>query len=199
LSLSSIDDGLELSSVNKFGLSTDPHYLVTWGSEKWLRVNYDSGAATSALPVELAPGDVEPIGEFVVADGNGIPNYGRYRCQAVDEENLSRGFAASVTTVHKPLGSAAEFSKTHDCVLYEEGGMLIPKHSALAVGMRREYDRLVSIHGTCHALPIHREGSLYNFYVKPTAGLSKLGPRADEQQLNAKDGSGNRRQALNQP
>ena len=180
---------------------SDPSYLVEWHGEKWLKVNYDSGAATSALPAEMAPGGKIPVGEFVVADGKTIPNYGRYKLHAIDEERLSRGFAASVTTVHKPLGSASEFSRTHDAMIYEDGGVLIPRRSPLAVGMRNEYDRLVRLHGHCHAMPIHREGRLYNFYVKPTGTLQKVDGSEVEAQLNAatsassSSSSGNSRQA----
>ena len=184
--------------INSFA-QKDPSYLVEWRGEKWLRVNYDSGAATSALPVEMAPGSKTPVGEFVVADGKTIPNYGRYKLQAVDEERLSRGFSASVTTVHKPLGSASEFSRTHDALIYENGGALIPKRSPLAIGMRKEYDRLVRIHGYCHSLPIHREGRLYNIYVRPTGALLKVDGSEVEAQLNAatsasSSSSGNSRQ-----
>ena len=187
--------------INSF-TQKDPSYLVEWRGEKWLKVNYDSGAATSALPVEMALGDKTPVGEFVVADGKTIPNYGRYRLQAVDEERLSRGFAASVTTVHKPLGSASEFARTRDAMIYEDGGVLLPRRSPVALGMRKEYDRLVSLHGHCHALPLHREGRLYNLYVKPTGPLKKVDGNEAEAQLNAKtstaassSASGNSRQA----
>ncbi|CAE7284227.1 unnamed protein product, partial [Symbiodinium microadriaticum] len=87
-----------------------------------------------------------------------------------------RSFAAYATKVHKPLGSAAEFSSAHDCVLWAEGGSLIPKNCALAIGLRKEYYRLKEIHGECDELPLYREGGVY-FVWGLGRGRSSVGKR----------------------
>ena len=71
--------------------------------------------------------------------------------------------------VHKPLGSAGEFSKTHDAMLWEAGGVLLPKNGPIAIGMAKEYERLCNRHGLNDALHLHKEGNLYNFYLKRLA------------------------------
>ena len=34
-----------------------PHYMARWNNEDWIKVNYDSGAGTTALPVAIAGED----------------------------------------------------------------------------------------------------------------------------------------------
>ena len=187
-------------SVTKMTCSSVESYKVQWRGAEWLKLNYDSGAATTAIPDELIEGPLEARGEFIVASGEEIPNFGRFRVPAVDANGKRRSFAAYATKVHKPLGSAAEFSSTHDCVLWAEGGSLIPKNSALAIGLRKEYYRLKEIHGECDELPLYREGNLYNMYLKQDGVPEQLSPlqeAASSSGASAADGrqSGNARQA----
>ena len=133
----------------------------------WVKVNYDSGAAVTAFPVEMMDGEIlEEFGTFTVANGATIPNYGRRRFGCEDELGGKKGIKASITTVHKPLGSASEFSETHDSILWSDGGYLLPKSSEIAKEMRAEFDRLSRLHGLQSCIPLWREGSLYNFYLK---------------------------------
>ena len=83
-----------------------------------MRFNYDSGAAATAIPTELALGvNLVSKGEFIVASGQGIPDYGRVKLATQDENGTDRRITGSVTNVHKPLGSAGELSATHDSCL----------------------------------------------------------------------------------
>ena len=143
-------------------------YVVDYGGEKWIRFNYDSGAAATALPVDLAQGvHLEKIGEFMTASGEVIPNYGKVKFKTVDEDRNPRVVRGSVTEVHKPLGAAAELSQRHDAVLWEEGGFLIPKGSWVARRLRKELRKLLRKGGRSEGvLPLYREGNLYNFYLK---------------------------------
>ena len=138
LDLNSLERG-DLSSVDE--LNTLAKYTEIWNGVKWLRVNYDSGAVTTALPLEVVEASgftARKQGEFIVASGDTIPDYGRVQLQVEDEQGYLRGMKASVTEVHKPLGSAAEFAKSHDSFLWEHGGALVPKSHPVAVGMRKE-------------------------------------------------------------
>ena len=101
-----------------------------------------------------------------MASGDTIPDYGRVQLRVEDEQGYLRGIKASVTEVHKPLGSAAEFAKSHDSFLWEDGGALVPKSHPVAIGMRKEWERLTQKHGLDQVMTLHRQGSLYNFYVK---------------------------------
>ena len=113
-----------------------------------------------------------------------MPNYGRFKVLCKDQYGYARNFKASGTTVHKPLGSGAEFASNYDCLLWEEGGTLIPKKSRLAQGLRRAYFQLRKQYGDEAELPLYREGNLYNIYLKQTGNPVKL----DALELNAKDG-----------
>ena len=80
-----------------------------------MRFNYDSGAAATAIPTELADGvDLVSRGEFIVASGQGIPDHGRVEFSTQDEHGADRRIMGSVTDVHKPFGSAGELSGTPD-------------------------------------------------------------------------------------
>eukprot|EP00972_Heterocapsa_arctica_P026487 3901346-Heterocapsa_arctica.AAC.1 len=58
----------------------------------------------TALPVEPAQGlHLEQVGEFITANGDLIPNYGRVKFNAVDEDKNPRAVRGSVSMVHKPL------------------------------------------------------------------------------------------------
>jgi hypothetical protein len=172
---------LDLNSVD---LSSLGNYVVTDDAgTQWIKLNYDSGAATTAIPKEMLGEYPEPVGEFVIADGSGVPNFGRYRLACDDEFGLQRNFSASGTTVHKPLGSAAEFSPGYDAMLWEEGGTLIPKTSRLAQELRKAYFALRRKFGPEGELPIYREGNLYNIYLRQKGEPERL----DALELNAKD------------
>ena len=89
-----------------------PKYIVEHNGEEWIRFNYDTGASTVAIPGYLAEDvTLEKVGEFVVASGDTIPNYGRVAFKIEDENGLKRGIKGSVTDVHKPLASASAVCK----------------------------------------------------------------------------------------
>ena len=164
---------LDLNALDPSALS---QYRVrdSYGQE-WLKINYDSGAATTAIPVREADGaDLVKVGSFKGAGGTGIDNFGRFKVPAEDEDGYQRDFKAFVADIHKPLGSAAEFSETHDGILWHDGGALLPRKSPIAVGLRKEYWRLKALYGDCHEIPLYREGQLYNFYLKRRGALTKL-------------------------
>ena len=134
-------------------------------------------------------------GEFIVASGEGIPDYGRVRLKTVDEYDTERKISGSVTEVHKPLGSAAEMSATHDALIWDNGGSLIPKWSPIAIGLRRAYEKLCWKYGADGVLPLYREGNLYNFYLAKTAAPVQLNPVEGEIEMAPGDAkSGNSRQ-----
>ena len=88
-------------------------------------LNYDSGAALTALPVAVA-GDLplEKRGEFRVASGAVIPNLGKIKMQSTDESGVARLVRGHITEGAKPLLSVAEVSRRWDPLLFEDGGIL---------------------------------------------------------------------------
>jgi hypothetical protein len=149
-----------------------PKHPESWATKSksggtWIKVNWDSGAAVSAFPTALFEDHLlTEVGSFVVASGASIPNYGGAELEGYDENGNIRALQGSITSVHKPLGSASAMAKRHDCILWEDGGTLIPRDSPIAVGLRKEYWRLEALHGSQGNLELHREGPLYNFYLQ---------------------------------
>jgi len=164
--------------LNMFG-SASGKYPVSDGIREWIKISYDSGAAATAFPVELA-GDIElkKRGEFVVG--------------------TERKISGSVTGVHKPLGSAAAMGAMHDDhLIWDNGGSMIPKWSPIAIGLRRYYAELCSKYGADGVLPPYREGNLYNFYLAKTAAPVQLIPmKANVEMAPRASESGNRRLAM---
>ena len=143
-------------------------------------MNYDTGASVTAFPGSIAEGlPLSNIGkDFVVASGGTIPNYGRVKIPIQDEQGLRRGMSGSFTDVHKPLGSGSALAKNADTYLWDTGGVIIPRESPVAKGLCEEYDRLVKLYGNRGEIQLHREGGLYNYYVKKV-GKAELAPVVD--------------------
>ena len=112
-----------------------PDYVVNWNGQDWVRFTYDTGAVTSVAPSEMAEGvPLEKVGEFIGASGDKIPNYGKVVWQPVDSEGSERCVKVSMTTVHKPLGAGRDVARNHDTILWQNGGMAIPRHHPIARG-----------------------------------------------------------------
>ena len=71
----------------------------------------------------------------------------------------------------------------------------MPKNHPVAVGMRKEWDRLTQQHGTDQVMTLRRQGSLYNFYVRMPKEVTQIPPVVTgAREVNALK-SGNSRQA----
>ena len=91
---------------------------VQYKDEGWIKFNYDTVAATTAPAVELAKGlPLCRVDEFIVANGQGIPNFGRAKFQTVDEFGNKCKMEGPVTEAREPPSSA---SKCHDAFIFEE-------------------------------------------------------------------------------
>jgi hypothetical protein len=168
--------------------------MFEYNGERWIRISYDTGAATTAFPVELVGGmPLTEQGQFIVANGSEIPHYGRVQLNTRDEQYNARKINGSVTEVHKPLGSGSEIAQGHDAVVWDDGGSLIPKNHPIAKGLRAEYWRLCAKHGTTELVQLHKEGPLYNFYVKLDGPAQQLSAKT------LKTDPANSRQVQDQP
>ena len=99
--LTDVQDVDHNSTAEEGEVTGNPDYMVRWNGEDWIRLNFDSGAVSTVIPVEMAH---EQGWNFRVADGDRIPRYGRVRVPCTDEQGGRRGFRATITHVHKPLG-----------------------------------------------------------------------------------------------
>ena len=154
------------------------------------RQNYDSGAATTAFPVELAANlPMNKVGHFVVASGADIPNYGRVRVRCSDRpetRETSRVLSQWCISRWAPPVSSARLMM----LCYGKQEVLLPKDGPIAIGMAKEYERLCNRHGLNDALHLHKEGNLYNFYLKKVA---------DPVQINSADLPGGSSSGVSRP
>ena len=82
---------LDFHALEEVSAFAEADFRVPWNGEQWVRLNYDTGAATTALPASLAEGlPLKQVGEFVVASGHGIPNLGCVKAPMKDEQGNSR-------------------------------------------------------------------------------------------------------------
>ena len=88
--------GLEVNSIETKYIERDEL------GQDWLRLNYDGGAAVTALPIAIAV----------------IPNLGKIKMKSMDESGTKRTVRGNITEVSKTLLSAAEASKRWDSVLF---------------------------------------------------------------------------------
>ena len=120
-----------------------PPYYVRYNGQEWIKFNYDTGAGATALPVALAGGlPLHRVEEFVVANGQDIPNFGRAKLQTMDEFGNKHKIEGHITEMHKPLASASEISKHHDAFIFEE---LRSTDSSTQSSCRRSTTRVSSI------------------------------------------------------
>ena len=137
---------LDLDSV--VGNTEKTSCSVQYDGQEYSRFNYGTGAASTALPVGLAAGfPLRKVVRVHRCERSDNPNFGRAKFQTVDEFGNSRKVDGHVTEVHTPRRSESEVSKYHDAFILEEFGALIPRHSRVSEGLRREYRRLCEHHG----------------------------------------------------
>ena len=119
------------------------------------------------FPVQLAQGlPLHQQGTFRVASGATIPNLGRVMLPTIDAYGCSRRMKGNVTEVGKPLLSAGEVSKAYDSFLFRDGGILIPRDSALGRQVQDAVWKLISSVGARGCIDLHRENNVYNAYFK---------------------------------
>ena len=189
----SVHEDVDHNSMNTEHEDGSPTYLCSVEGEEWLKLNYDSGAVSTVIPIEMAVAQglqLRRVGDYRVANGEKIPRYGRVRVPCIDEQGHRRGFKATVTHVHKP-GSAGEFSATHDAYIFDDGGWLIPRNTSMAQAMRAFLRQLIDVNGERGMLKLYKEGNLYNIYLKQRGDLQELGTLDSDSAS-----SGNERQAM---
>ena len=179
--------GIEMNSIETKYINQD-----RWGQE-WLMLNYDSGAAVTALPIAVA-GDLplEKRGEFRVASGAVIPNLGKIKMKSMNESEIERTLRGNITEVAKTLLSVAEVSKRWDSVLFEDGGILLERNTSVALEIRAVLAQHNVWSRRGKSIRLHREGNLYNAYVRTgdvTPELAPVEPSSSWTRMEVDDGS----------
>ena len=167
--------GIEMNSIETKYIKQDQ--LV----QEWLRLNYDSGAAVTALPIAVA--GYLPLekrgefrGEFRTASGAVIPNLGKIKMKSTDENGIERMLRGNITEVSKPLLSAAEVSKGWDSLLFEDGGILLERNTSVSVKIRAVLAKHTVWSRRDKSIRLYRECNLYNAYVRTGDVTPQLAP-----------------------
>jgi hypothetical protein len=176
LDLCSILDTLNASATDSLGEvnSLEANSL----DDEWLKLNYDTGAAMTAFPLEVAEGkNLKDTGEhFKTASGQLISDKGPVTIKGKDAQGNVRKMKGRVTEVHKALVAASQIHQSQDVWLGLGGGVMMPRGGPIAQGLHKEYERLVRKHGDKDLLPIYEERGVYNFYLKVAKKDVELAP-----------------------
>ena len=114
--------------------------LLQYDGQAWVKFNYDMGATTTAPPWEICSSF------SCVRCANSSLRKARTCPTSVEPSftvwpQTQRGRTCPRST-HTPFALASEISRYHDAFIFEEFGGLIPRHSRVSGGLRREYHRL---------------------------------------------------------
>lgn len=140
---------------------------------EWLKCNFDTGAAITAIPKQLAPDGGKPSeATYKTASGEMIHDYGSVAITGEDEHGQQRRLKGHATDVHKILISAsAVHGKGFESWIGNGGGQIMPINHPVTQGLKREFERLCKLHGTEGFVPLYEERGVYNFYLR-TSGKS---------------------------
>ena len=139
--------------------------------ENWLKCNFDTGAADTALPrSELGPDAVPTETAFRTATGEIVKGYGQGTLSGEDEHGRLKRLTGEFADVHKVLVSAsAVHGKGHLTVLEQGGGYIIGENTPAGIELKEAYKKICKKHGTKEMIPLYEENGVYNFYLKRTS------------------------------
>ena len=139
---------------------------VTDESE-WMKVNFDTGAAVTAIGKKYATGESGNGVNYRTATGEYVEDQGPAIIAGTDEYGIVRRLRGRAVEVHKTLACASQLiSKGQDCFLYDDGGWLMPSGSELAQKIRKLVEEYSARNYTPGLLPMYVENGVYNFYLQ---------------------------------
>ena len=160
--------------------------------EGWIRCNFDTGAAETAIPKTLSNGPLVASNvTYKTASGELVPGYGLGTLEGGDEHGKTRKIGGEFTEVHKILASAAAVhEKGHFSILEAGGGYVIPLASKVGKEMQAAYKKILAKHGAAELLPLWEESGVYNFYLKNVKAYPKGAGTNARSSSSATSGSG---------
>lgn len=171
LERSSEGSGLEQSNQNE---RCD---LCAVDDVRWVRMNYDTGAATTAFPKEFAGGSGGLSGNgqcYRGAGGELIMDEGGLKMTAETERGDLARLTGRIADVHKTLVSASKSASLgQNGWITKHGGWLIPDGSAISHKIKKLLDREAA-KSDHRMIPMYEENGVYNFYVKLGGSGSKV-------------------------
>ena len=135
---------------------------------EWIKCNFDTGAADTAIPRKYKTGPAVETGTtFRTASGELVPGYGSGALRGGDENGKMRNINGEFTDVHKVLVAAsAVHQKGHFSWLEAGGGYVIDKKSPAGKELQAAFQKVMQKYGSNGMLPIWEENGVYNFYLR---------------------------------
>ena len=138
---------IEAKQINSFATADS----CVWNGEKWTKVvvNFDTGAAITAVPRSLAEeglvqGDKEASStSYKTASGELLEDEGGVLVKGYDHQGRGRSIRGRLVNVHRTLASGTEVAKKNMVVLNGDGGKIIPRSSKIATEMEKHLKRLM--------------------------------------------------------
>ena len=141
----------------------------------WIRMNYDTGAAVTAIPRTYAPEGTSGNGQrYRTATGEYTEDCGQMRITGELENGEPRRITGRLAAVHKILVSAGKVAGFGlDGWISTGGGFLIQRSSRLG----KRIARMIAHESTKphHTMtPLYEENGVYNFYLRSGTPNSKI-------------------------
>jgi hypothetical protein len=163
--------------------------VASFGEKKyWIKVNYDSGAAVTAVPRHFAEDSVSNGMQYKTATGELTPDQGGVRISGRVNGGPVQRVSGRLTDVHKVLMSASKCAGLgRNGFLTKGGGYLIPDDSALSHKIKKMI-RKEAMKQDNKLIKLYEEDGVCNLYLQMKA------PGSDVEVTNA-DGSWRKSQA----
>lgn len=138
----------EVQEVNSFEGEWNSKQSNT---EQWTRliVNFDTGAAVTAVPLELQrsgllSGDGRPnSSSYKTASGELLEDGGGTVVRGFDNNGVGKSVEGRLIDVHRMLASGTAVSKKNVVMLMGGKGVIVPKDNRIALGLQAAYEDLV--------------------------------------------------------
>ncbi|CAK0841849.1 unnamed protein product [Prorocentrum cordatum] len=133
----------------------------------WVKVNFDSGCASSVIPRAWTPATSAPSSQrFKTASGGIIADEGGGVLGGVNENGARMRLAGRRAAVTKPLVSASEMLRKRIGILDESCGMVIEKGSTAGRAIMKLVAKLKETGALENNIRLHQERGVHNAYLK---------------------------------
>ena len=130
--------------------SFEKHTDKDWGNDTWSKVtvNFDTGAAVTAVPLKLAEqglvvGDeITNATTYKTASGELLEDGGGTLVKGYDNDGRGRSIQGRLVNVHRMLVSGVAVTRKNMVVLDGDSGTIIPRHGIIAEKMAEHLEKL---------------------------------------------------------
>ena len=152
IKLTSVKESKDLGSF-------EAYQVDDWSKGKWSKVtvNFDTGAAVTAVPMKLARDGLVVSDKtsssttYKTASGELLPDEGGTLVKGYDNEGRGRSVQGRLVNVHRMLVSGAAVTKRNMVILDGDSGTIIPKTGIIAEKMAEHLEQLKKQYPKEHA------------------------------------------------